>query len=272
MKRILFSEKRIHSCKLKSHKGASVLFALVGFLFAAMISMVVVNAAYSAASRVKKLKYDEQAFLLAQSMSGIISDALSGDDGLTISYQYIEQKNFADGKYISLYFYKNNENEYSISAVKSFTDIIGKNLGSDKDAAKAVRSMFINMAKKIDIDKTVDNVNETLTTTVFINPESREEYHVETKIKMDKFYSINAETTARVMKGDKLLSEYKVRMKANAVTKTDKTICCGTRSDSNIVITGEYNPSEDIPTGEELIRINSFCVTWPPEYISNVHF
>lgn len=291
----LFPKKRILTNKLRSQKGASVVFALVGFMFAAMISFVVVNAAFSAASRVKKLKYDEQSFLLAQSMSGIIIDALSGPgsnatfpdgttirtpdgtdlkyDGLAVGYQFIEQKNAADG---SIYrFYNDSENAVAFTVhtdtgehKKTFNTVKGK--GSLSAASTAVQNMVAAMAKRIDqgLD---DEVTETLTTT-YTNPDTHEVYNVETAFTMYSNYSINAVTTANVnTPGGTNASRYIVRMDAGADVRTDKLICVGTRGAVDGTINATFADKTADAAGEELVKISCYSVSWPPDQISTVY-
>lgn len=222
----LFPKKRISLKKLHSRKGASVVFALVGFMFAAMIAFVVITAAYSAAARVKKLKYDEQSFLLAQSMSGVIIEALTGtgqkvilpdgtvvtapgggeykSDGLALSYQYIEQKNATDGKIIRYYNTSDGNSLFTRSDEtgsdkKTFTTLNGTDPASltDPKAAVAVQKMVLAMAKKID-QGTATSVTDTLTTT-FDKAPTGEVYNVTTTFTMDSSYSITARTIAEVI-------------------------------------------------------------------------
>lgn len=303
MKQILFPVKRIFSQKLKSKKGASVMFALIGFMFAAMISLVVVNAAYSAASRVKKLKYDEQAFLLAQSMSGIIADALSGSgdellladgstlkapsgdvikcDSLTISFQYIEQRNSADG--VMYKFYNDNENGVSFKKStttgedkKTFTTIKGRSFSNDIDAAPSIQKMIFAMCKRIDQGlvnaEGILKATETLSTH-YENPSTSEKYDVETVFTMDSSFSINTVTTASVTLQGKTepISTYVVRMDANAAVRTDKLVCAGKKDASGENITTVFTKKSTDSPGEELVKISNYSVTWPPEQIRNVY-
>ena len=298
MKRILFPVKRIYSRKLRSQKGASVIFAIVGFMFAAMISMVVINAAYSAATRVKKLKYDEQAFLLAQSMSGIIADALSGSggpqlnpdgttkstpddgllkyEGLTISYQYVEQRDQEDGNIYMFYNDALNDTAFKKSILtgalkKTFCNVEGKE--SLSDAAASVQNMIYTMTKRIDkgLLNSENTVKETISTD-FTNPGTGEKYEAQTVFTMDNTYSINAVTTATVTTaGGNLLSKYIVRLDANAVVRTDKFICVGKKDESSGTITAFFEDKQADATGEELMKISCYSVTWPPEQIKNVY-
>lgn len=291
----LFPKKRILTNKLRSQKGASMVFALVGFMFAAMISFVVINAAYSAASRVKKLKVDEQSFLLAQSMSGIIIDALSGSDnnvtlpdgtpikapeggdlkydGMTVGYQYIEQKNPTDG---SIYrFYNDNENGPLFikntdtgESGKTFNTVKGKD--SISSGATAVRNMVNDMAKRIDRGLS-DHATETLTTT-YTNPTTGEVYNVETVFKMDSTYSINAVTTASVnTPAGANASRYIVRMDASAAVRTDKLICVGIRDAADSTINVSFDDKLADVTGEELVKVSCYSVTWPADQISTIY-
>ncbi len=297
MRKCLFRENRIQSKRLRSRKGASVVFALVGFMFAAMVSFVVINAAYSAASRVKKLKYDEQSFLLAQSMSGIIAEALSGSggnvtlpngtqvkspdgddlkyDALTLNYQYIEQKNPATPDDGTLYkYYNGSENGTSFLISTSITDPkkktfyeVVKGKTSLSAAGTAVQALVREMARKIDQGE--DAVTEKLTTQ-FTNP-SNEQYDVVTVFQMDSSYSINAVTTAIVRVGGVDKSKYIVRMDAGAAVRTDKLVCVGTKNVSAGTITAQFGESIANDPGEELVKVSCYSVTWPPEQIRNVY-
>ena len=291
----LFPKKRILKNKLRSQRGASLVFALVGFMFAAMISFVVINAAYSAASRVKKLKYDEQSFLLAQSMSGIIIDALSGPgtdakfpdgtsirtpdgtdlkyDGMAVGYQYIEQKNAVDGSVNRYYNDSENGSAFILNtdtgeSKKTFNIVKGK--GSLSSAATSVQDMVAAMAKRVDqgLD---DEVTETLTTN-YTNPDTGEVYSVETTFKMDKNYSINAVTTAIVnTPAGADASRYIVRMDAGADVRTDKLICVGKRGATEGTIEATFSDKIADATGEELVKICCYSVSWPPDKISTVY-
>ena len=291
----LLTKKRILSERLRSQKGASVVFAIVGFMFAAMISFVVINAAYSAATRVKKLKYDEQSFLLAQSMSGIIVEALSGsgssaqlpdgtaikspdgtnlkNDALTISYQYVEQKNASDG--IIYRYYNASENNTTFTKntdtgeyKKTFTTVKGKT--SPSSAGAAVQNLIYAMAKRIDQGLST-SVTETLTTS-YTNPTTNEVYDVETIFTMDSSYSINAVTTAKVnTAGGTTASKYIVRMDAGAAVRTDKLICVGVRDASDTTITAAFGDKVADVSGEELVKISCYSVTWPVDQVRNVY-
>ena len=295
MRKGLFPKKRILTGRIRSRKGASVVFALVGFMFAAMISFVVINAAYSAASRVKKLKYDEQSFLLAQSMSGLIIEALSGEggtvtlpngssvtapggealkyDGMTLGYQYIEQKNSTDG---SIYRYYNDSENGTVFTKntdtgehkKTFTTVKGKS--GISSGASAIQNMVLAMAKRVDQGLS-DTVTETLTTT-YTNPSTGEVYEVETIFTMDSSYSISAVTTAKVNTGaGAMASKYIVRMDASAAVRTDKLVCVGKRDAADTTITATFNDYTADAAGEELVKISCYSVTWPPEQLRNVY-
>ena len=298
MRKGLFIKNRIKSERLRSQKGASIVFALVGFMFAAMIAFVVVNAAYSAATRTKKMKVDEQSFLLAQSMSGIIAEALTGDgsvaklpnntdisspdgtlkyDALTVGYQFIEQKNTAaDGAVSINMFYNNTENGTTFTksdetgdAKKTFC--IVKSKASLSDAGTSVKNMINAMAQKI--DRGSESATETLTTT-FTNATPGEFYKVETVFTMDKSYSINAVTTAWVKRGSdsgEILSRYIVRTDASAAVRTDKLVCVGKRSADGNSIQAAFTDYAADAEGEELVKISCYSVTWPVDQMRSVY-
>lgn len=303
LKKDLFPKNKIRFKRLRSKKGASVVFALVGFMFAAMISFVVINAAYSAASRVKKLKYDEQSFLLAQSMTGIITNALAGDgsaatlpdetklktpegqnlkyDALTLVYQYIEQKETVHSggtdTIIINSFYNSDENGKVF--VKNNDDGTGKNTFYDvvkgkaslTNAETAVQNMIRDMARAI--DRGAETVSETLTTSDYTNPQTGEKYNVKTIFTMDKSYSINAVTTATVISpsGGKDLSKYIVRMDASAAVRTDKLICAGIRATDSGSITVNDFKDYSADGNEELVKISCYSVTWPVDQMRSVY-
>ncbi len=291
----LFQKNRIHFKRLRSQKGASVIFALVGFMFAAMISFVVINAAYSAATRVKRLKYDEQSFLLAQSMSGIITDALAGSgnevvlpdgsridspedssiklkyDGMTITYQYIEEKK-ADGTIDMFYNATTTPTVFNLStdtgeAKKTFYDtVVGK--ASITTAEAAIQNMIRDMSRKV--DRGADSVTETLKTSSYSNP-AGEEFEVITEFNMNSSYSINAITTAKVKKGEKILSTYVVRMDASAAVRTDKIVCVGLRNVAGDSITAKFSDDIADEAGEELVKVSCYSVTWPADQMRSVY-
>ncbi len=308
LRRGLFQKNRKEFKRLRSQKGASVIFALVGFMFAAMISFVVINAAYSASTRVKKLKYDEQSFLLAQSMSGIITDALAGSgaevvlpngdkidspeepaspeepkktlkyDGLSVTYQYIEEKK-ADGTIDMFYNKTASPTVFDLSTGSGDTketfyeEVIGKS--GLTDAGKAVRNMIRDMAKKVDRSKA--EVTETLVT-ADKTLASGETLRVETQFTMSKSYSINAITTATVTKGSNS-STYVVRMDASAAARTDKFVCVGTRNNAGNKITVNFDEdtigepeddAEDEPQ-KELVKVSCYSVTWPADQMRSVY-
>ncbi len=306
LKKLLFQKNLIWFKRLRSSKGASVVFALVGFMFAAMIAFVVINAAYSAATRVKRLKYDEQSFLLAESMSGIITEALTGNgnlvelpdhsqvrrpdkaagdpdeylkyDALTLNYQYIEQKNPSDGS-ITMYFNATENGGAFIESVASgdtkptFYDVVkAKDTADVRDVSKAVRNMIRDLARKIDRGET--EVQETLTTN-FTNPDTNEYFSVETKFTMNSSYSISAVTEAKVLKiaGGDVLSKYIVRMDAAAAVRTDKLICAGIKSESGGVSAIQINDfTDNVADGsEELVKVSCYSVTWPADQMRSVY-
>ena len=300
----LFHKNIIKFKRLRSKKGASVIFALVGFMFAAMIAFVVINAAYSAATRVKRLKYDEQSFLLAESMSGIITEALTGDgnfvelpdhskvkrpdrpagdpneflkyDALTLNYQYIEQKDPSDGS-ITMYFNALENGSSFIQGVASgaakptFYDAVKADADA-RDVSKAVRNMIRDMARKIDRGETL--AAEVLTTS-YTNPDTGEYYTVRTTFTMKDSYSINAVTEAKVYKseGGAEASRYVVRMDAAAAVRTDKLVCAGTKSASGGVSTISVTDFTDnvADDSEELVKVSCYSVTWPADQMRSVY-
>lgn len=292
MRTDLFRKKRILSKKLSSQKGASAVFAIVGFMFAAMISLVVINAAYSAAAKSRRIKYDEQSFLLAQSMAGVITDALTGTgedaklpngaaitspetgqikyDGLALGYQYVEQKN-NDEKVFRFYNAPAAATSFTKATDGTFNIVKGKTFTAGT-ARYAVQQMIFKMAQEIDKmgpidpdDPSTTSVTETLTTS-FSNTDAGEDYEVETKFTMDRNYSIKAITTAKVKTGATVVSTYIVRMDAGADVRTDKLVCVGTLNATGNTITAIFgrNTVDVTHPEEKLVKISCRSVTWPP--------
>ncbi|MCR4891961.1 MAG: hypothetical protein K5989_07280 [Lachnospiraceae bacterium] len=62
--------------KIKSSKGASLIFALVGFVMAAMVSTVIVSAAAGNANRAGSMREGEQAYLSVTSAASVVTAAM----------------------------------------------------------------------------------------------------------------------------------------------------------------------------------------------------
>ncbi len=297
MRTDLFPKKRILSKRLRSQKGASVVFAIVGFMFAAMISLVVVNAAYSAASRLRRQKYDEQAFLLAQSMSTVITEELTGtsgtsgetpggatlsNDGITISYQYIEQKNSKNGvvETETLYNSSWDGQEFSKTNVKKkFTVIESSNsLKPVTVSANSLQDMIRAMANVI-ANTGSGTVTETLSAS------HGEEYEVNAVFEMDSSYSINVTITANVSMGTQTV-EYVLGMDIPSVVRKDIKICSATVDGASVNVNfgTEGETEAETPSGGEggegtgestsestetkLIKVTYYTITWPFDQIN----
>lgn len=70
--------------KLRSNKGATMVFALVALILCVMISAVVIYTAFSNVGRVKKTQSEEQNYLSVSSAVMLFKDSLEGD---SISYE-----------------------------------------------------------------------------------------------------------------------------------------------------------------------------------------
>lgn len=63
--------------KLKSSSGATALFALAGFLLAAVVSFAIVTAAFNNANRVKGQQEEQRAYLAVTSAASLLRDRLA---------------------------------------------------------------------------------------------------------------------------------------------------------------------------------------------------
>lgn len=70
--------------KLRSNKGATMVFALVALILCVMISAVVIYTAFSNVGRVKKTQSEEQNYLSVSSAVMLFKDSLEGD---SVSYE-----------------------------------------------------------------------------------------------------------------------------------------------------------------------------------------
>ena len=295
----LFPKKRILSKRLRSQKGASVVFAIVGFMFAAMISLVVVNAAYSAAARLRRQKYDEQAFLLAQSMSSVITEELTGtsgtsgeasggatlsNDGITISYQYIEHKNSASGVVEKLYNSSWDKNLFNKStSTRKFTVIESSTSLVKVEDVTSMQSMILAMANVIANSGTGTPVTETLTTSASPNGDN---YVVSATFTMDSSYSLTVDIDATITAGSQTVN-YHLGMDIPSVVRKDIKLWPATVTDDSITVnfgsteeTGSETPSGGGESGgvvgeetsesseTKLIKVTYYTITWPFDQIN----
>ena len=86
--------------KLNSKSGASISFALVAFIVATMVSLVIVAAALTNAVKIRNELENEQAYLVAESVAHILSDQIvsnvyktEGVNKLTNRYVEITEEN-----------------------------------------------------------------------------------------------------------------------------------------------------------------------------------
>jgi hypothetical protein len=70
--------------KVRSNKGATIVFALVALILCVMISAVVIYTAFSNVGRVKKTQSEEQNYLSVSSAVMLFKDSLEGD---SVSYE-----------------------------------------------------------------------------------------------------------------------------------------------------------------------------------------
>lgn len=80
---------------LSSNKGASIILSLVIFLAAAMVSLVIVNAALTNAQRIRAQKHHEQAYLMLSSTASMLETMLSecSVDAVTTKYREYDTVN-----------------------------------------------------------------------------------------------------------------------------------------------------------------------------------
>ncbi len=262
-------------------------------MFAAMISFVVINAAFSAATRAKRLKYNEQAFLLAQSMSGIITEALSGDEhnvmlpdnttvvkspsgdlkynSPTVGYLYIDSP--VDGDVLKLYNSLDHNTAFTTgTGIKPYFVLKGNQYDSGKEistAATEVQNLIFEMAKKVD-PSTEEPVEEVISTQKNDLP-TGETLKVETTLRMSNSYLLQAFTEATVTTASGEFT-YNVRMDANPVIRTDNLVCSGLRSTDGKTIEVNFSEKDvDPDTDAELVKVSCYSITWPAEQMNCVY-
>ena len=267
--------------KVKSRKGASVVFAIVGFMFAAMISLVVVSAAYSNAVKTKKQRYEEQSFLAAQSMAGIVSEALSGDtledgaidvaSGLTMSYQYIDYTDPTSGDTVRYYREATEGLNYQETGGigtfkkgddKSFHNVKGA-LVSDGSAAKSMRELIKLMARDVDYGRTVTPA--TIETSEEVNGVLCK---AKVEVSMDENYTLTFRITGNA--GGK--AEYVVAIIARGSVSADRPqLSRGTITDTldTISIPEIGKANVDVLAGEESFKVVTYTVKWPSNQIKS---
>ena len=62
--------------KLNNRDGASISFALVAFIVASVVSLVIVSAALTNAIHIRHERENEQAYLIAQSVADALKDQI----------------------------------------------------------------------------------------------------------------------------------------------------------------------------------------------------
>ncbi len=265
--------------KVKSRKGASVVFAIVGFMFAAMISLVVVSAAYSNAVKTKKQRYEEQSFLAAQSMAGIVSEALSGDtleagaidvaSGLTMSYQYIDYTDPETGD-TTRYYREGTEGlnyqetggmgTFVTGDDKSFHNVKGATAGS---SAESLRKLIKLMARDVDYGRTVTATDiETSKEIDGVNCTAK------ATVSMDKNYNLTVKITGNA--GGK--AEYAVSIIARASVSADRPqLSSGTITEdlSSITIPVIGTANVDVLAGDQSFKVVTYTVKWPANQIES---
>ncbi len=248
-------------CILRSTKGASVVFAIVGFMFAAMISIVVVSLAYSNALKNRKQQFEQQSFILAQNMAAIITDALAGNDdtsspfasdddststsGLTVGIQRIDEsvKN-ATGGYDKIVLYNpagvtdsgsvtfetdKTNLKYSIIDEKSGVLANGTNL----------RTVIKGMATKVLRGETPSS--QVLSTSLNDGTTTSE---VEATLNMDSAYTLTAKIVAETKKGS-VTGLYCLELTAYATVGSTPGQCSGTIEDLG---SGKYKATVQLDT------------------------
>lgn len=95
--------KKLKTKYLCSNKGASIILSLVIFLAAAMVSLVIVNAALTNAQRIQAQKNHEQDYLMLSSSASMLKNMLvgCGVEVNTISYREYDNKNNEWGKVVT---------------------------------------------------------------------------------------------------------------------------------------------------------------------------
>ena len=71
--------------KLNSKNGASISFALFAFIFATIVSLVIVAAALTNVIKVRQERENEQAYLVAQSLANLISEQIVSSDNEVVA-------------------------------------------------------------------------------------------------------------------------------------------------------------------------------------------
>ena len=78
--------------KLNSKNGASISFALFAFIFATIVSLVIVAAALTNVIKLRQERENEQAYLVAQSIANLLSEQIVATDNGTVGAG-LEKKN-----------------------------------------------------------------------------------------------------------------------------------------------------------------------------------
>ncbi len=274
---------------VSNNRGASAVFAIVGFMFAAMIALVVVSAAYSNAIRVKKLRYEEQSFLMAQSIAGLLTDAIAGvpdsfqtlrdeypngvdvGDGLVLNYTFVEFRD-ADAFYspVVIGTYNQIPKTVAVDTVKDdFFTITGKDLSASA-VKTAYRNVIRNMAAEISYKGiTVAPLERTLETKPVIDGVT---YTITTKLTMNANYSLKALTEVKVS-----TTTYILNMSADALTVTETVVGTGTVTKdvstgiaTGVKVTSDVPPTEVSDT-QTTVKIKDRYITWPADSISTVY-
>ncbi len=256
----------------RSTKGASVVFAIVGFMFAAMISMVVVNAAYSSASRLKTMKQNEQTYLLAKAVTDSFTEALAADDGSTVTMVapsgidlencfVIMNRTIEEGTAYTLYEQQAGNGVFTATIPDDATDMY-KVSGT---TAEAFRTIILKMMHDLDKNDTLPEVSESITSekTIELGGYSYE-LGENSKITMDN----NREITllVEVKSGD---ITYCTRLQAKPISVSKNDIALATVTlDSE----GKITEATLSDTGTNYINVKSSYITWPSDSISSVFY
>ena len=91
--------------KLNNRDGASISFALVAFIVASVVSLVIVSAALTNAIHIRHERENEQAYLIAQSVADALKDQIlatvymegAGEHGEDTTNRFVEMKMESDG-------------------------------------------------------------------------------------------------------------------------------------------------------------------------------